>query len=67
MEQSASEWGITYPVANDVDREVWGAYELFTHPSYALINPDGSLERKAAGIVVTDDTEAWIRDRLGLE
>jgi hypothetical protein len=65
MEDSAAEWGITYRVANDHNRDVWGAYELFAHPSYALINPDGSLERKAAGVVVTSDTEQWIQDRLG--
>jgi hypothetical protein len=65
MDESAEEWGISYPFVNDPERETWNQYELFSHPSYALINPDGSLERKSAGIVATDETRDWINRHLG--
>jgi hypothetical protein len=60
MDEAAEDWGITYPYVNDPELETWDIYELRSHPSYALINPDGSLERTGAGIVVTSDTEEWI-------
>ena len=64
MDVAAQEWGIEYAFANDPDLETWERYEFFSHPSFALINPDGSLERKSAGIVATSDTESWILDHL---
>jgi hypothetical protein len=64
MDDSAADWGIQYPYVNDPERQTWETYELFSHPSYALINADGSLERKSAGIVATSETEEWLLQQL---
>jgi hypothetical protein len=65
MDDAASEWGIIYPHVNDVDLETWGAYGLASHPSFALINPDGSLHDSGAGVVDTSSTREWIEEQLG--
>jgi hypothetical protein len=60
MDEAASEWGIEYPHVNDPELETWALYGLTSHPSYALINPDGSLHDSGAGVVETDSTIEWI-------
>lgn len=65
MDEAAADWGIQYTHVNDSERQTWDAYELYSHPSYALINPDGSLHEKGAGIVATDSTIEWIEAQLG--
>jgi hypothetical protein len=65
MDDAANDWGITYPYVNDVELETWGAYGLNAHPSYALINPDGSLHDSGAGRVESDSTIEWIEAQLG--
>jgi hypothetical protein len=65
MDDAAQDWGIEYPYVNDPERQTWETYELFSHPSFALINADGSLRTKGAGIVATDSTVRWIEEQLG--
>lgn len=65
MDEAAADWGIEYPHVNDPERQTWERYELYSHPSYALINPDGSLHEKGAGVVATDSTVEWIESHLG--
>jgi hypothetical protein len=64
MDDAAENWGITYPHVNDVDLETWDAYGLTTHPSYALINRDGSLYDSGAGRVESERTLRWIEEQL---
>jgi hypothetical protein len=65
MDESAENWGIQYPYVNDPELETWSNYGLTAHPSYALINPDGSLHDSGAGVVDTGSTREWIEAELG--
>jgi hypothetical protein len=65
MDDAADEWGINYPYVNDPQRQTWDTYGLTSHPSFALINPDGSLHDSGAGVVNTDSTVEWIEGHLG--
>jgi hypothetical protein len=58
------EFGITYPIADDQDRDIWEAYGMQFHPSWALIDADGSLVQRQVGQVVTDDVIALIESEL---
>ena len=64
MDDSAENWGIQYPYVNDPELETWDRYGLRSHPSYALINPDGSLHDSGAGRVESDSTIEWINEQL---
>ncbi len=65
MDDAAADWGIAYPHVNDPNLETWEAYGLTSHPSFALINPDGSLHDSGAGVVARDSNIAWIEAQLG--
>lgn len=65
MEDAAGEWGIEYTYVNDPELATWGEYGLTSHPSFALINADGSLHDSGAGVVNTDSTVEWIESQLG--
>ncbi len=64
MDDSAENWGISYTYVNDPELETWEAYGLRSHPSYALINPDGSLHDSGAGRVESESTIDWIESHL---
>ncbi|TVR75311.1 MAG: hypothetical protein EA415_04415 [Sphaerobacteraceae bacterium] len=65
MDDAANNWGIQYTYVNDTGLETWEIYGLRSHPSYALINPDGSLHDSGAGRVESDSTIQWIEAQLG--
>jgi hypothetical protein len=66
MDDSAANWGIEYIHVNDPALETWAIYGLRSHPSYALINADGSLHESASGIVARGSTVEWIEAQLEL-
>lgn len=61
------EFGITYPIADDHDRDLWEAYGMQFHPSWALIGADGSLVQRQVGQVVTEEVIALIESELAAQ
>lgn len=65
MADTIAQLGITYPVAVDSDRDTWGAYGMQVYPSWAFINPDGSLGGRSPGMVTLGDALALIEQHVG--
>lgn len=55
---------MAYPIADDRDLDIWQAYGMQFHPSWALIGADGSLMQRQVGQVVTDEVVALIEREL---
>ena len=51
-------------MAEDSDRDTWDAYGMVVYPSWAFINPDGSLAHRQAGVATGDATLALIEQAL---
>lgn len=61
---TVAELGISYAVAEDSDRDTWDAYGMQVYPSWAFINPDGSLGHRQAGVVTVDRAVELIEQAL---
>ncbi len=56
--------GITYPVAEDSDRDTWDRYGMRAYPSWAYINPDGTLGGRGVGKVTDSNALEMIQAAL---
>lgn len=65
LENTIQEVGITYLVAEDSDMDTWDAYGMRAYPSWAFINPDGSLGARAVGKVTDGQALELIQQSLG--
>ncbi len=61
-----NELGITYLVAEDSDRDTWEAYGIRAYPSWAFINPDGSLGARGVGKVTNGQALELIEKSIGV-
>lgn len=55
---------ITYPVVDDVEKQVWKDYGIRFRPSWALIGKDGSLIQKQVGEATTAEVKQRIEAAL---
>lgn len=58
------EHGLRYPILDDPGRDIWAAYGMQYHPSWAFIGPDGSLVHRQVGQVVQPGLVDLIEDAL---
>ena len=47
-----------------MDRDIWEAYGMQFHPSWAFIGPDGSLVHRQVGVAVIPEVEEYIETAL---
>ena len=62
--QTVQELGINYLVAEDSDRDTWAAYGMRVYPSWAFINPDGSLGGRGVGKVTNEQVQQLIEQAV---
>ena len=62
---TVAELGINYLVAEDSDKDTWDAYGMTLYPSWAFINPDGSLGHRQVGVATGNATLEMIESALG--
>ena len=59
--------GVTYPIALDNDFRTWRAYDQRYWPAHYLIDRTGEVRQVHYGEGAYAQTEALIRDLLGLD
>jgi thiol-disulfide isomerase/thioredoxin len=60
LRQIVERYGITHPVLNDNEFEVWNAYRINAWPSFAIIDPRGNLLALDAGEIPFDAFDEFI-------
>ena len=58
------DYKITYPVVDDVNKQVWNQYSIVSQPSWALIAKDGTLIKRQVGMATTDEARQRIEAAL---
>ena len=61
------EFGLQYPLVDDMDRSVWDAYGMQFYPSWAFIGRDGSLIHRQVGVAVLPEVEKYIEEALATQ
>jgi hypothetical protein len=59
------EFDISYPVADDQDRDTWRAYGVSVYPSWAFIDAEGLLVHSQTGTVVVVEALNLIEAAVG--
>lgn len=62
--EGVKELKITYPVVDDVKKQVWKDYGVVYRPSWALIAKDGSLIDRQVGEAITPAVKQKIEAAL---
>jgi hypothetical protein len=61
------EHGIEYPIADDHERDIWAAYGMQFHPSWAFIDASGSIVHRQVGKVITPLATELIEEAVGAQ